>query len=1155
LIRFHGISRLDGGKTDGIHLLWAPPYPTGHSVDGFTIFRRTSRGEKSQFCFDLTVSQLSDARGAGFLALPDALVWASADRPEDPNHALWTYRIELTRRHSEVTVSASSAKAAFAGTVDGTVIAGVAFSGTSVTLRGSAIAVVWLVTDVVKSGARICGDLPSAREWGHEKPIVKELQVPFGTVNPSVGSTADGRALAESRSFPEALVGDFDEVSRYANAALARPHGVPAMRVISEKPGDGGNDWDVAPFGMALAPTLVAPWRRGWGFAHLDHDGLTPGSRYDYRIVGHVPRADRDERAFDLHTVPRRTRLPSHFRWGTALVWFDRAPVVRAIDTAPGDPSTIRKGVDARWMRLTLDDPTPRVVVDTLPGTTLDAKGFRYNAPVGAVSVPSGRRALLDFGADVDAVVVEGHMAVAGIIPTPLDPALDPQEQVEISQTIYGIEFASTPGPDAPDGIDVVNLSDPARTASTGVHDANRGFGIAWDAPPAIDPAAMPFLPSSSAAPPTEVVYYVLERTWDGSPFTPAHGDGLQVSGRNAPTASDIPSWGFDLLLAFPPADAAPSSHSETVHAVEVFEPDELHYGEQVTYRVSSVDATGRLSPPRVSAATELRKYTRPPAPTTPPSAMPTDPDQVPRSGVQVTLLQHDDPELTAAQRAVGGGSDVVVVRWGWGREQREFDPEVSEFRVYRHESALAAIELTITGPAAPTAGGWTLPVTASRPLAANEFADVPIVLGLAYRITGHPAGTAVTLTLAASPVDAGRAPTPAPVTVNRTTQAELDPEYWDHRELVVARIPASGDVVEPYEVVLPASWVAVSDTISRQRAAYGVTSADHEPYIPDRRAAEPSPRVGNESTVGAAEVVARYFGRPTLAIADLADVPVLTFRRQAGDASRGSFRPADYAPPGATLHPRMIVERIDAPAVLSRLVVDAGAISTRASDGVLHAWALSAADADAIRSGKAAGLVPDRFLAHAAARLDGLEDLAEQVAVADPAATVTDTLPNRPSRWLYRLRAIDAGGRPSTNGQVLAVVVEVPSPARAAPPRLTGFDVSAGTATVTLDCEHVVGDPYVFVSADSSLATAKASLATIRNRDDLAPMARLVVRDETGRVLPAVAVTPGGDGLGTATVPVPPDGMVAHVWALSVSPDGVPSRLVGPLHADATRP
>ena len=183
---------------------------------------------------------------------------------------------------------------------------------------------------------------------------------------------------------------------------------------------------------------------------------------------------------------------------------------------------------------------------------------------------------------------------------------------------------------------------------------------------------------------------------------------------------------------------------------------------------------------------------------------------------------------------------------------------------------------------------------------------------------------------------------------------------------------------------------------------------------------------------------------------------------------------------------------------------------------------------------------------------LDGLDASAEPLGVIHTTSTFEDTLPNRASRWLYRLRAVDTASRPSATAQVLAVVVHVPSPARAVSPTLVSLSVDNGTATVRLDCSHSEGDAFVFVSADDSLRTATASLSTIRNRDDLAPVERLVVRDAGGHRLSALPASPATDGIAEVSAPIASDRLVAHVWAIAVTSDGVPSRLVGPLHADA---
>lgn len=581
MIRFHAISRREGGDHDGIHLLWSPPFPAGHSLDGFTIFRRESQGEREQFCFSITASVLATARSLGHATIPEATVWSRFASASETLPAHWTYRVALPRRHSVVTVSGGPAIAVFAGLADGTVVAGTDFSAGSATLHGSDIGVIWLVSDSTKSEFRICGNVVNERHWGDARTIVKALQVPFASVNPAVSTVEDGRALAKDRAGPDGLDGDFDEVSRYANAALARPDGAPAWRVISERPGEDGNAWDESPFGLAIAPTILPAWHRGLGFAHLDKESLTPGARYDYRIVGTVRRRDRDERLYDLHTVARGYRLPRCFRWGSAMVWADAPPLVKALSVVAGEPTAIRKGFHARRLVVMPDVPTPRIALELMAGSTVQAKGFRHGAAFNSVSVASSRRTMLEFGAEVDRIVIDGDLSIMGIVPTPLDPSLGADDPVEISQTILRIEFVPTAPPPAPSTIAVVSLSDPSRTAARGVLDSNRGFEISWDAPDAIAASALPYFPTeATSARPTEIARYRLERSWGGNPFAASDDDGTQLSGRNAPSPTDSPAWGFDLLAAFPPADMAPGSHADLVHAIETFEAAVLRYGD-----------------------------------------------------------------------------------------------------------------------------------------------------------------------------------------------------------------------------------------------------------------------------------------------------------------------------------------------------------------------------------------------------------------------------------------------------------------------------------------------------------------------------------------------------------------------------------------------
>jgi hypothetical protein len=74
-IPFAGVSRLDGGNEDGIHLLWGLPGTAAWALDGFDIQRRAARRRKPQErCFELTQAMLSVLQAERRLEIPGAVV-------------------------------------------------------------------------------------------------------------------------------------------------------------------------------------------------------------------------------------------------------------------------------------------------------------------------------------------------------------------------------------------------------------------------------------------------------------------------------------------------------------------------------------------------------------------------------------------------------------------------------------------------------------------------------------------------------------------------------------------------------------------------------------------------------------------------------------------------------------------------------------------------------------------------------------------------------------------------------------------------------------------------------------------------------------------------------------------------------------------------
>ncbi len=844
MLRFHGISRRDGDKHDGIHLLWSPPYPTGYCLNGFTIQRRRSEDQEQFRCFDIHPSDFQQARTQGFTDILEARIWASPTDQIAPASAPWSYRIELRESRHELRMNSPDAICAFSARADGTVIDGQRFLGTACRLTGGGIAVVWIVTNTPKSALRICGDSEAEGKWKTSDILVKGLQVPFARVNPDTPNLGTERKLATERAQPDTLQGDFGEVSRYGNAAYARAFDIPAWRVTTHDPDTERDQWDTTPLGFLLVASALDPaWRRALGFGFLDNKRLTDGARYDYRISGLVPRADRDERRFDFHTVPRGQKLPRAFRLADLTVICDRAPVVTAEEAGGDAPTALWKGIECDRISLRLPHPTTRIALAGRSDGPLDIVGIAGFLPVATLSATVRARTVLDFGAPVTEVLLKGPMFITAFIPEPLAAGLDPDEPVEVSEVLRGIAYVPTSPPDPPTDVTAENLSNAARAARRGKRDDTIGFEVTWMPPLRLDPATLPWWPPDArTAPPSDVAAYRLERTWDGRPFEPPENTkGAFVASRNADPRTEAIAPGADLLSVYPPTDESGLAETERVRAIDTFEAEQPKFGTDVTYGISCIDAIGRVSARALSPPVPLEKRIRPPAPIGPTKseAAPEKDALVVPSGVQARLLQGSDPDLTIAERAlVDSRGDVVVLKWGWGPVQRKLDTLVKEFRIYETGGKLAEITATINAPpVAVPAGGWRLSCSFSRPVTPNEFTGTKVALGLAYEIAAH--GT-VSVDLHPAVIDPSRSPVGSVMTFIRTDGSEEDPESWDSRVQVVPRgsTPADPKEVESYELILPASWISVSPSHRRQIRSFGISAADRESYVVDRRLA-----------------------------------------------------------------------------------------------------------------------------------------------------------------------------------------------------------------------------------------------------------------------------------------------------------------------------
>ena len=261
---------------------------------------------------------------------------------------------------------------------------------------------------------------------------------------------------------------------------------------------------------------------------------------------------------YDLHTVPRGYRLPLCFRWGSTLVWPDEPPVVTTLVVTGGDPSAIRKGFKTDRVVLALDTPSERIVLDAAPGATIEAKAFRYNAAVASVSATTSERTLLDFGSEADLVVVEGSFALAGIVPLPLDPALDPDEPVPSTRRSSTSPSSPQP-PTRPGAIAVTSLLRPRPDCGpwgaghqSGLR-RSRGRRRRRSTPPPSPTCPARRAPRRPRSPPTC-------SSGRGAPaFHRRRRRRPPPVGAQRATATDTPGWGFDCCVPSRPATRPPA--------------------------------------------------------------------------------------------------------------------------------------------------------------------------------------------------------------------------------------------------------------------------------------------------------------------------------------------------------------------------------------------------------------------------------------------------------------------------------------------------------------------------------------------------------------------------------------------------------------------
>jgi hypothetical protein len=622
----------------------------------------------------------------------------------------------------------------------------------------------------------------------------------------------------------------------------------------------------------------------------------------------------------------------------------------------------------------------------------------------------------------------------------------------------------------------------------------------------------------------------------------------------------------------------------KTARPKPVPEPGSYHQ-----YRVRSVDLIGRPSNRWCDTTVErLEKRIPPPVPVGPDDvgvANRIDSGVPEPAGVHARVYVQAAPDLTQADKTMwGGASNVILLRWGWHDEQRKQDPFAREFRVYLGKQldrmngvVLGAAPLSIPGAVGQS---YQVMLTLERTVAKDDLAGSTLPTGYPFYIKSHTAAqagqpvSAVVETLV--PVNGaykvpalGAVQLAAPVG-SQTTR----PPMWSKREAVV---PITAQ--EQYEYAFTDALNLTADN-PEDCVWVGVSAADDQFYVDDQLAPAEN-RPGNESAIVPAIASGRYHGRPQFDVPPpLADVPVL---RTPEPANRPLSFSLDLTPylAGTSLasKDRIRPERASVEVVFAAYRVEDGKILARVlepkqtgdAEKEITIAETGKQENPADRASVIAALtcyattaLENRFLVFLAGS-HPYPDRLFQSAVEKPFAfgAFGETLPPKPSRWVYRVRKSDAAGHLSTGGAMAKVVVRVPSLAPGAAPEKASAAAGDPSGTLRL---RVIHDPEVthLLSFSQGASRAlgppeEAQVLRIPNSETLySSGAGILLRAPDGSIL-----TPTSKALTDADVTADPSapetfrcvklgisgaaGARVRVWACTLTLDGVPSVPAGP--------
>jgi hypothetical protein len=1187
----------------GIHLFWMGPFSWLYSPGGWSIQRRifTRRPSPCELISAQEIALIRIEREWRF-----SFGWLSYHNGRfDDMTPAEIFRLDLDK--PAITVRQNiEAKLGFSFALyKGKVVSAVMPKNSGIfTLEFMATAIDAIVTYVLDPQViNYCVYIQPEEEaaWNNVPYIVKGIQLPIAELDPTLHNPDEEFEKAKSRLLPGEDIdpAEFKELVEFLRPTVktnAYPRHIDKIVLLRAEETASFEELN------ATAPLLSLishpKWRRVMGFGWFDQDtSLQEGQRYEYRITGFFPIEDLHDRVYGFHTISSNTILTSSFSLGDLTLRFSQPPRVELVPgtSLDGLQQLSRRGIALQmadqffWpfpsienWSLVIDFPFPvqQLQFEMLQGHNLEFEAWNYNDPVvSGQPLPAGEIVPIDFPSPIIQLRLKGSGFLFTIRIT---QALRGMKQV--SMLLPPMLFTNTPRPATPAFFEAKNLQEipplvpQSDTIPTSSQRLELGFRLQWEA--SLQNGLTYWPPDETNAPPVESTLYQIEHrqipslTW--SPILPE--ENWIIGHRRSNEDKAAIHYGADLMQLFPEMPSPEASINKNMRWDDVFDfsvnggpvirpVPEL--GTTHQYRIRAIDIIGRPSDNfKESNQLDLQKLLPPPVPVGPKPVINDIPNFASPNGVHARLLVKDASDLTAEEIVLlGSDNNVVILKWGWHKQQQDMDPFAKEFRVYRRNQSLDSIPGQLVSILNLSPGRFEGSFQLETAIRANAVKNSFIELGgYPFYVESNEAGTAIKMILQRRIPDVNgqlSAPAIGPVNIPVLISSDrLQPQGWSER---IGIVPITDSTAFSFEL---RNALNLSITHTRDELWFGVSTSDDQPYVEDKLFPTHN-RKGNESPIVPVRVQGKFQGRPQFDIPPpMEDVPRLLTPEPETGLIRFEIEVVNFLEPGTlsgVTHIRL--ERTDAGTVFNQYRVTAEnrimAIGRSSVQPDVEVTIPNPGDknniVEALKKVNASSLA-DRYLVFLAGSHPYRTSFFEPV-TANPVnfGTIADTFLPQTNRFVYRIRTGNAAGLMSSGDAMLKLVLRVPSLKPGPVPELVPREKSTPPGLIQL---RIVPDEntthVVIFYAEASSRTAgplsRGSLLRIANHPDLYPDKLLRFRTPEGEFAHQLIkdlmdndVTEDENGIKTVSFQLEENpGSSWRIWACTLTRDGIPCEPAG---------